>query len=102
QAPYKFKAFYRNFDQVITAYGDWILSQRSADQLAIDLQTPVKKWVREQRLKDPKYAWTAEGVHPNAAAHKIIGQAIVAALFTPTRVVDRGLQGIPGLARAGR
>jgi lysophospholipase L1-like esterase len=87
--PYKFKAFYRNFDSVLTAYGDWLKTLRSSDQVVIDLQTPVKTWAKEQRVKNPKYAWTSDGVHPNAEAHKIIGQAIYAALFTPTAIAAR-------------
>lgn len=104
QPPYGFKQFYRNFDSVLTAYGDFLLGLRSPDQMVIDLQRPMRAWAREQRLKDPKYAWTAEGVHPIDEAQKQMGKIIYDALFSPAAIVSeraapaaRPLRFTPGL-----
>jgi lysophospholipase L1-like esterase len=82
--PYSFKKFYRNYDSVLTAYGNSVKTFQSPTQMVIDMQTPLRIWAKTQRVKTPNFAWTAEGVHPNAAGHQVMADAIYTALMTST------------------
>ena len=81
--PYSFKKFYRNYDSVLTAYGNTVAGFRAPDQMVIDIQNPLRIWAAAKRKTAPAFAWTAEGVHPTAEGHQVMADAIFAALFQP-------------------
>ena len=85
--PYSFKHYFRGYDAVLTAYGNSVFTFKSPTQMVIDIQNPLRVWAKTQRRTNPTFAWTAEGVHPTAAGHQVMADAIFAALFPPTTSV---------------
>lgn len=102
--PYSFRKFYANYDSVLTAYGNTVAGFRAADQMVIDIQNPLREWAKAKRKTEPDFAWTSEGVHPTAAGHQLMADAIYAALFpAPSALARRGIPSrtVPGLAGSG-
>lgn len=74
---------YAGYDEVLSAYGDWLLSQRVNGWEVIDLHTPMKKAIDEGRAKDPKFKFSGDGIHPNAEGHLVMAKAILSGLTPP-------------------
>lgn len=88
-----YKTSYRNYDEeVIAPYGKWVLTLGDRAALVIDLHTPVLASIAAKRVADPAFK-SGDGVHPNAAGHRIIAEAILAALGAenPTLPDDKAL-----------
>ncbi|QOV88023.1 SGNH/GDSL hydrolase family protein [Humisphaera borealis] len=86
---------YAGYDEVLAAYGDWLLSQRSAGWEVIDLHGPMTKAIADGRTKDPKFKFSGDGIHPNADGHLVMAKAILAGL-TPPVEIDTKTYGDPG------
>lgn len=76
---YAWFAMYEGYDDVIKRYGNWIMQQADRVEMVVDVHTPVTEYVAEQRRSDPKFTAAPDGVHMNAAGHRILGEVIVKA-----------------------
>ena len=66
------------YDAVLTRYSEWLLSQRDAARwLVIDVHGRMLEALRKARAQDPSFTFAKDGVHPNAAGHRVISGAIV-------------------------
>ncbi|GEM_PF-4543332 len=100
--PFSFKKFYRNYDSVLTAYGNSVITFRAPDQVVLDIQNPMRIWAKAQRKTNPTFAWTAEGVHPTPDGHQVMADAIFAALFPPVSATASPLARQNGGTRSRR
>jgi lysophospholipase L1-like esterase len=100
--PYSFKKYYRGYDAVLTAYGNSVFTFQAPDQMVIDIQNPLRKWAKAQRLTDPEFAWTAEGVHPTPAGDQAIADAIFAGLFPAPSDLIANRGAIPDAGQGSR
>ena len=64
---------YAGYDEVLEAYSEWLLEQRSRGWKVIDLHGAMKQAVLDRRKTIPEFTFAADGVHPNEE-----GQAVVA------------------------
>ncbi len=64
---------YAKYDDVLEAYSNWLLEQRSRNWTVLDVHGAMKSAVMKARESNPNFTLASDGVHPNAA-----GQAIVA------------------------
>lgn len=64
---------YAGYDEVLEAYSEWLLEQRSRGWKVIDLHGAMKQAVLDRRKTTPEFTFAADGVHPNEE-----GQAVVA------------------------
>ena len=80
---YAWFAIYEDYDDVLARYAGWVLSQRGHVDRVIDLHTPVKMYLRENRAVDPEFAMSGDGVHVNDEGHAVIARAILATLGRP-------------------
>ena len=79
---YSWMQIYEHYDRdVIARYGKWILKQKGRVKTVIDLHKPVTAFVNEQRKTTPGFALSGDGVHLNKEGHRVIAQAIHAALY---------------------
>ena len=69
-----------NYDAVLAAYSDWLLSKRAAGWLVIDVHGPMKAMLAAKRAADPGFAFAADGIHPDDAGHWAICRAVLAGL----------------------
>ena len=76
---YAYFAMYENYDDVLARYGKWIMQQKDRVDLVIDVHTPITERLAEERKKNPKFTLAPDGIHPNAAGHRLMGDTILTA-----------------------
>ncbi|HEX8914730.1 MAG TPA: SGNH/GDSL hydrolase family protein [Humisphaera sp.] len=74
---------YEKYDDVLAAYGQWLLDQRAKGWQVIDVGGPVRAKVAERRKADPAFTFSRDGVHPDAAGHAVMAEAIARGLGVP-------------------
>ncbi|MEM7011759.1 MAG: SMP-30/gluconolactonase/LRE family protein [Verrucomicrobiota bacterium] len=79
---YSYKVPYENYDGVLEQFGDWVMQLKDGVELTIDLHTPLKEMVAGLRADDPSYQF-GDGIHPNAAGHRLMAETILKALNAP-------------------
>lgn len=67
-----------SYNAVLDRYSDWLLEQRKAGWLVIDLHGPMTQAVASLRQTDPKFTFQPDGVHPNSAGHWFVAQQVIA------------------------
>ena len=77
QEKYAWFAIYENYDDVIRRYAAWILEQSEHVEMVIDLHGPMEHFMNEKRKTDPNFVMSNDGVHLNAAGHRILARAIL-------------------------
>lgn len=66
---------------VLDAYAEWLLQQRPAAQWEVaDMHFPMKKYLENERLKNPAFSFANDGVHPDDLGHWVMAQQILAYL----------------------
>ena len=53
-----------DYDDVMAAYAEWLVSKRKDGWQVIDLHTVMKSALAKKREKDPKFKYSRDGVHP--------------------------------------
>ena len=66
-----------DYDDVMAAYAEWLVSKRKDDWMVIDLHTVMKKSLAKKREKDPKFKYSRDGVHPGGEGHELMAQQII-------------------------
>ena len=74
------KGGHAGYEAVLTEYSAWLVSQRTNGWDVIDLHTPMKQYLAEQRARDPAFGLTKDGIHPGEVGHWLMAQAILAHL----------------------
>ena len=69
-----------DYDAVLTAYSEWLVSKRADGWLVIDVHGPMKRALEERRKKDPTFSFAADAVHPGDEGHWEIARAVIAGL----------------------
>ncbi len=80
-------------DQNLERFSAWLLSKRAAGWTVVDIHTPMRKALDEERTKNPKFQFAVDGVHPGREghwlmAHEILSQYFKANLDGKTRAED--------------
>ncbi|MCP4978551.1 MAG: SGNH/GDSL hydrolase family protein [Maribacter sp.] len=69
------------YDNVMDIYSHWLLSRRNTDEWKIiDIHSPMKRQLHEQRLQNPKFTFAPDGVHPNKKGHWVMAQQVLISL----------------------
>ncbi|MFN9718024.1 MAG: SGNH/GDSL hydrolase family protein [Planctomycetota bacterium] len=76
---YAYFAIYEDYDDVMTRYAQWIMSQKDRVESVIDAHTALLDFATEKRKTDTKYALAGDGVHFNAEGHMILSEVILRA-----------------------
>ncbi len=69
-----------DYDAVLAAYSEWLLSKRADGWLVIDVHGPMKDMLAAARATDPQAVFAPDAVHPNEAGHWAFCRAILAGL----------------------
>jgi len=77
---------YRNYDDVLTHYSEWLVSLRGKGYLVVDAHTAINRHLAEQRKTAPRYFISGDGIHPNATGHRLIAEQILEAWKAPKEV----------------
>jgi hypothetical protein len=76
---------FEGYDEVLARYSDWLLAQRSKGWDVVDVHGPMKKFLDEERARDPNFRLAGDGVHINAAGHWLIAREVLAHWNIPAR-----------------
>lgn len=68
-----------DYDEVLQAYSDWLMSLQTKDMMVIDVHRAMKEAVRAGREKDSNFTFASDGVHPNSDGHRVIAGAVAEA-----------------------
>lgn len=78
---------YEKYDsEVLRKYSDYLLEWRKKDYVVVDAHAAVHRFLKAMRAKDPKYAVSGDGIHPNATGHAVIAFEILRELKAPAEV----------------
>jgi lysophospholipase L1-like esterase len=69
-----------DYDAVLTAYSDWLLSKRADGWFVIDVHGFMKRALEERRKTDPSFTFAADRVHPGPEGHGVIAGAVIEGL----------------------
>lgn len=72
------------YDAVLTAYSEWLISQRQQAWQVIDIHAAMRTALKAKRAQDPGFRFANDGVHPSEEGHSVITRKIVAALEDAT------------------
>ncbi len=66
------------YDNVMNIYSDWLISRRNtANWKIIDIHSPMKRQLKEQRTNNPNFKFAPDGVHPNHKGHWVMAQQLL-------------------------
>ncbi|MBN3582974.1 SGNH/GDSL hydrolase family protein [Algoriphagus aestuarii] len=66
------------YANVLDIYSDWLISKRYTEfWKVIDLHWPMRKYLEEQRSKNPGYFLAKDGIHPGETGHWLMAKAIL-------------------------
>ena len=68
-----------HYDGVLAKYSEWLLDQRKAGWVVIDLHAPMRAEVLSRREKSPNFMFAGDGVHPSDEGHWFIAAQIIRA-----------------------
>jgi lysophospholipase L1-like esterase len=72
---------FTNYDSVLADYGRWELGLPVNDaRVVVDLHAPLAQYLARQRVKNPGFSFTKDGIHPSALGHLLMAQAILRSL----------------------
>ena len=74
---------YEGYDDVLARYSDWLLAQRTAGWEVVDVHGPMSRFLAEQRIGNPKFAVSGDGIHPNRQGHWLIARELLRYLGAP-------------------
>jgi lysophospholipase L1-like esterase len=77
-----------SYNDVLGRYAAWLLSQRDAGWLVIDLHGPMTAALAARRQTEPDFTFQPDAVHPTDAGLWFLTQTIVTALGDPSIQTD--------------
>lgn len=77
---FSYKAPYEKYDDVLADYAAWEKTLAAVDVTVVDLHTAINAYLAQQRTTNPKFSFTTDGIHPNAAGHLLMARTLLTAL----------------------
>ena len=88
---------YAGYDDVLTAYSTWLMTQKptgarsdlkltpllNTNEGVIDVHMPLKTYLMEKRKTEPQFAFAGDGVHLNESGHRLVAREILRAWGAP-------------------
>lgn len=68
---------YAGYDEVLTAYAQWLLDQRSAGWKVLDVHGAMTAAIAKARKDNPAFSYCKDGIHPNAEGHLVMAQPLL-------------------------
>lgn len=72
----------KGYEDVLQRYSEWLISKRADGWIVIDLHTPMFAAINKARETQPGFTFAKDKIHPDAAGHTVMADAIIAA-FDP-------------------
>lgn len=68
------------YDGVLETYAQWLVSQRPAGWLVVDVRPSLRETVAAAKRADPKFVYAKDNLQPGSEGHLFIAQAVWAQL----------------------
>ncbi len=68
---------YEGYDDVLDRYSGWLLSQVAEGWDVVDVHGPMKRFLNQERARDPNFRLAGDGVHVDPTGHWIIAREIL-------------------------
>lgn len=65
------------YDEVLAAYGKWLLDQRAQGWEAVDIHSPMQAYIATQPNHGQARILTKDGVHPDEQGHWLMAKALL-------------------------
>jgi hypothetical protein len=62
---------------VLADYAAWEKTLGAADVQVVDLHTPIDAYLAKQRVTDPKFSFTKDGIHPDLPGHLLMTRILL-------------------------
>lgn len=69
---------YSGYDEVLTAYAQWLLEQRSAGWQVLDVHGAMTTALASARRNQADFSFCKDGIHPNAEGHLVMAGPLLA------------------------
>jgi len=74
---FSFKAPYAKYDDVLAEYAAWEKTLPAVDVQVVDLHSALSAYIAKQRVTDPKFSFTTDGIHPDLAGHLLMARTLL-------------------------
>jgi lysophospholipase L1-like esterase len=78
---YKVDANQKVHDENLDRYTAWLLSKRAKGWDVVDIHTPMRRALDENRAKNPAFKFAGDGVHPGREGHWVMAREILTQCF---------------------
>lgn len=78
-ARFSWLAPYAGYDEVLSRYGEWLLTLRTRGILVVDAHTGVRRYLEAVRRAEPKYVVSSDGIHLNETGHWLLARELMRA-----------------------
>jgi len=85
-----------DYDAVLDAYAEWLLSKRADGWTVIDVHGPMRALLDARRKADPTYTFLPDAVHPDEAGQWAIARAVLAALGDERTAAEEAPESLAG------
>jgi lysophospholipase L1-like esterase len=68
---------FEGYDEVLDRYSEWLLAQRTNGWDVVDVHGPMKRFLADQRTRDPNFRLAGDGVHVDDTGHRLITRQIL-------------------------
>lgn len=68
---------YAGYDEVLTAYSQWLLEQRKDGWVVLDVHGAMTQALAEARHGDAQFTFSKDGIHPNAEGHLVMARPLL-------------------------
>lgn len=79
---------YEGYDSVLTAYSQWLVDQRAQGWQVVDLHGPMRRFLDEERARNPSFTLSGDGVHANSQGHWLMAREVLRLLGSRADWVD--------------
>jgi lysophospholipase L1-like esterase len=87
QAEYPSGKPFAGYDDVLSRYARWLLSQKRKGWNVINIHGPLNAVLRERRRSQPEFAFAGDGVHLNVLGQRLIAREILRAWGAPSETL---------------
>ena len=93
EGAYSYKYPYKNYDDVLADYGAWILTLDNGDDILVaDVHNALTAYTEQQRLGNPEFSLSGDGVHPGFTGHLLMANAVLKQIGMEVNDSDISLQ----------
>lgn len=68
---------FRNYNDVLDRYSEWLIEQRKQGWEVIDVHGAMAAALAAERAKDAAFTYAKDGIHPNEAGHQVMAQPVL-------------------------